>query len=289
MESDDDKPIKIDLRALVRERLGRASWLVPGFLMGKLERLVCQDRLNELLEHNFPRQGADFCEGVFADLDVKVEMTHADRLPSVGDRRVIIVSNHPLGGLDGMALISFFSRHYGGRVLFVVNDLLMAVKPLAPVFLPINKHGRQSRSSISAIDREMAGDDPIIIFPAGLVSRQKTRGGEISDLRWKKMFINKAIEFRRDIVPLYFDGTNSEHFYSFARRRKRSGLKFNLEMLLLPSEVFKAKGKTFRIVCGGTVPWTSFKGGRHAGDEAMEVKKIVYGLKLESKSEKKNE
>ncbi len=281
MSVSQDSPIKIDIRAVLNERLGAGARFVPGFLVRKLEKLICQDRLNALLEHNFPKTGADFCRGVFTDLDVKIEAVNADRLPPVENRRVIIVSNHPLGGLDGMALIDFFTRRYGGRVMFVVNDLLMAVKPLAPVFLPINKHGRQSRESLAAIDEVMRGDDPVIIFPAGLVSRKLTPIAEIADLEWKKMFVNRAVTFGRDVVPLYFEGENSERFYTTARRRASIGLKFNFEMALLPGEVFNAAGKTFRINCGNVIPWQSLRGGTEADAEANAIRHIVYDLKKE--------
>lgn len=281
MDQSETTPIKIDLKAVVRQRLGAMSRLVPPFLIRKLERLVCQDQLNELLERNFPSEGAEFCRRVLSDLDVKVEMVHSDRLPSPDNSRVIIVCNHPLGGLDGMALIDYFTRYFGRDVKFVVNDLLMAVKPLHPVFLPVNKHGSQSRSALTAIDMVLRTDDPVIIFPAGLCSRQLEAGGEIADLEWKKMFVNKAVAFGRDIVPIYFDGVNSERFYTFARRRESLGLKFNFEMALLPSEVFKAKGKTFAVNCGKQIPWQSLSAGVEAQSEAQAIRRIVYDLKRE--------
>ncbi len=275
------KAIRIDVKAVLKSRLGSVARFVPDYLVRKLENLICQDELNALLENNYPKEGAEFCRGVFDELGVTTELFNEDRLPDVSNRRVIIVSNHPLGGLDGMALIDYFTRRYGGRVMFVVNDLLMAVTPLAPVFLPINKHGRQHRSSLLAIDRVMAGDDPVIIFPAGLVSRQRESGGAIADLDWKKMFVNKAVAFHRDVVPVYFDGVNSGRFYNFARRREMLGLKFNFEMVLLPSEVFRSRGKTFRVNCGKVLPWQSFTGGNEAEGEAMAVRKMVYELKEE--------
>lgn len=274
--------IKIDLRTVVKERLGLVSKAIPSFMMRKFENLICQDRLNVLLENNYPKEGADFCRGVIDDLRVKLEVLNADRLPDKEKRRVVIVSNHPLGGLDGMMLIDYFTDYFGGKVMFVVNDLLMAVKPLAPVFLPINKHGRQSRESLTRIDAVMKGDDPVIIFPAGLVSRRKSSDAEVVDLQWKKMFINKAVTFNRDIVPIYFDGKNSDFFYSFAHNRERLGLKFNFEMTLLPSEVFKSEAKIFRINCGNIIPWQSLAGGEKAEDEAAAVRRIVtHDLKNE--------
>ncbi|MCH5220551.1 MAG: 1-acyl-sn-glycerol-3-phosphate acyltransferase [Muribaculaceae bacterium] len=278
MES--SEPLYIDLKSVVKSKLGSRSWLVPGFVVRKLEKTICADRLNWLLKHNHPKTGADFCRGVFDDLHVTIEASGVENLPDPSHRRVMIVSNHPLGGLDGMALIDFFSNYFGGTVYFIVNDLLMAVKPLNDVFVPINKHGSQSREASFRLESILNGDDPVIIFPAGLVSRLGD-DGVIKDLEWKKMFVNKAISTRRDIIPVHFSGHNSQFFYKFARRRKRLGIKFNFEMLYLPSEVFKSEGKTFRITCGKTIEWQSLKGGKEALETAAKIKDIVYGLQPE--------
>ena len=278
MES--SEPLYIDLKSVVKSKLGSRSWLVPGFVVRKLEKTICADRLNWLLKHNHPKTGADFCRGVFDDLHVTIEASGVENLPDPSHRRVMIVSNHPLGGLDGMALIDFFSNYFGGTVYFIVNDLLMAVKPLNDVFVPINKHGSQSREASFRLESILNGDDPVIIFPAGLVSRLGD-DGVIKDLEWKKMFVNKAISTRRDIIPVHFSGHNSQFFYKFARRRKRLGIKFNFEMLYLPSEVFKSEGKTFRITCGKTIDWQSLKGGKKALETAAKIKDIVYGLQPE--------
>lgn len=269
--------IQINLRQIVRERLGRYSRLVPGFILRRLEKTVCQDELNELLRNNFPRQGAEFCEGVLADLDVKLTVVGEDKLPSPAQRRVVIVSNHPLGGLDGMALIAWATRRYGGKVHFVVNDLLNAVAPLRSVFVPVNKHGSQSRESIRAVDEAFAGNDPVLVFPAGLCSRRGT-DGKIADLEWQKMFVNKAVEHRRDVVPLYFSGRNSDFFYNFAKIRKQLGLKFNIEMIYLPSEVFRARGSRFTLVCGDTIGWRELRSGKAAMEQAAEIRSLVYSL-----------
>ena len=271
------KVIQINLRQIVRERLGRYSRLVPGFVLRYLEKTVCQDRLNELLRNNFPREGAEFCEGVLADLDVGLTVVGEDKLPSPAQRRVVFVSNHPLGGLDGMALIAWATRRYGGKVHFVVNNLLDAVAPLRSVFVPVNKHGSQSRESIRAIDEAFAGEDPVLVFPAGLCSRRGSNG-EIADLEWQKMFVNKAVEHHRDVVPLYFSGRNSDFFYNFAKIRKQLGLKFNIEMIYLPSEIFRARGSRFILVCGDTIGWQELRSGKAAMEQAAEIRSLVYSL-----------
>ncbi|MCM1066329.1 MAG: 1-acyl-sn-glycerol-3-phosphate acyltransferase [Muribaculaceae bacterium] len=273
--SSSEQAIKIDIAKVLAERLGRRSRLVPRVLVRAVERLIHQDELNELLEKNFPLRGADFCEGVLRHLDVSLDVRGADKLPE--SPRCIIVSNHPLGGLDGITMIAWLSRHYGRPVHFVVNDLLMAVEPLGECFVPINKHGAQSRGSAAMIDAVLAGDDPVVIYPAGLVSRLGS-DGTIADLEWRKMVVNKAIESRRDIVPVHFGGSNSPSFYRWARRRKRLGLKFNFEMVLLPREMFRARGKTFTLTCGKPVRWQSLQGGRNAAAEAAALRSLVYSL-----------
>ncbi|MDE6158416.1 MAG: 1-acyl-sn-glycerol-3-phosphate acyltransferase [Muribaculaceae bacterium] len=270
-----DRPIQIDVGRVLADKLGSKARYVPGILVRALERLIHQDELNDLLVRNFPRRGADFCEGVLDTLGVSLEVKDASRLPE--SPRCIIASNHPLGGLDGMSMIAWLYRHYGRPVHFVVNDLLMAVDPLRDCFVPVNKHGAQSRGSARVIDEVLAGDDPVVIYPAGLVSRLGA-DGSIADLEWRKMVVNKAIESRRDIVPVYFDGQNSPSFYRWARRRTRLSIKFNFEMILLPRELFRARGKTFTLTCGEPVSWQTLRGGREAASEAARLRNIVYSL-----------
>lgn len=275
MEQNEAGPIRIDLCRVLQQRLGRWGSLVPGWLRRRAERLVCQDSLNELLEHNYPRRGADFCRGVLRDLDVSVELRGAERLPAPEHTRVLFVCNHPLGGLDGMALIACLSDWFGVQLQVVVNDLLTAVEPLRDCFVPVNKHGAQSRDAARTLEAVMASEAPVLMFPAGLCSR-KGDDGSIADLRWNKMFLRKATDYRRDVVPLFFDGANSESFYRAARRRVRMGLRFNFEMLLLPREVFASRGRHFSITCGRIIPWQKL--GRPSDAEAARIRQIVYNI-----------
>lgn len=272
-----DSLIQIDLQKVLDDKLGARARFVPSFLVRYLQNVIRQNELNALLRSNYPKRGAEFCEGVLADLDVDVSIVNPECLPGIDHRRIIIVSNHPLGGLDGMALIREFSRIYGNDLRFIVNDLLMAVRPLGDVFLPINKHGRQDRKAISDINAVMASDAPVMIFPAGLVSR-RGKGGGIRDLDWNKMFVNKAVEYKRDVLPVFFSGENSPAFYKFAQWRKRLGIKFNIEMVCLPGEIFKSRGKAFSIIVGPLIPWESLRTGSQSLVQAGEIKDIVYSL-----------
>lgn len=265
-------PIKIDLGAVLRER--KATRCVPGFVVSWLKRLIRQDELNAMLQAVYPARGAEFCHAVLDHLGVSVSVSHEERLPAAEQHRVIYVSNHPLGGLDGMALIDWVTRRHGIEPRFVVNDLLMAVEPLREVFLPINKHGGQSRDAIAAIDRALADDRPVIIFPAGLCSRR--RGGVVADLEWKKMFVLKARQTGRLILPLHFKGRNSSRFYRLANLRERVGIKLNVEMALLPGEIFKARGKAFDVVCGDPINAEALAGD--AQTVAARIRQYVLNL-----------
>lgn len=280
-----NEPIQIDLDAVVRTRLPRHYRYIPKFLIRRLAKMICQDEMNEMLRACNGMRDADFCRGVLDHLDISYSIEGEGR-PDPSNRRVIIASNHPLGGLDGMILIDYVSKVYGGTVKFIVNDLLMAIEPLKGVFLPINKHGRQSRESFRAIDEAMAGNDPIIIFPAGLCSR-KGKKGEIADLQWQKNFVSKAIAHRRDIIPILFSGQNSKFFYNFARLRTRVGLKFNIEMARLPKEVFRARSSSFTMTIGDPIAWQTLKGGADAQRQADEIRALVYSLRQNQESSRK--
>lgn len=269
-------PLEINVGEVLRQRIPRYWRFIPRRLVHWLERTVCQDELNRLLRDNFPRRDADFCRGVLDDLGVTVNFHNLDNLPPKELTRVLFVSNHPLGGLDGMALIDFVRTYYGVAPRFIVNDLLNAVEPLSDTFIPVNKHGAQSREAILRLDDAFASDAPLLMFPAGLVSRRGKKG-VVADLEWQKMFVAKARQSGRDIIPLHFYGENSSFFYKFAKFRRRIGLKFNIEMIYLPREVFRSKGKTFDVVVGKPIPHASLDDMSPAR-KAQQIRQMVYAL-----------
>lgn len=270
----DSGELKIDVEAVIKDRLPRYNRFIPRPLVRWVEKTICQEKMNDMLDYAAGKRGAEFCDAVLEKLLIKYTVHGRENLPE--DRRVVIVCNHPLGGLDGIAMIHFIASVYGEPIHFPVNDLLMAVKPLDGIFLPVNKHGAQSRSAGMAIDEAFRGPDPIIIFPAGLVSRKLKDG--IADLKWHKMFVNKCISSKRNIIPVYFSGHNSNFFYNFAKLRERAGIKFNIEMVYLPREVFRCQGASFDIFIGEQIDCTSLRGGTEATAQAQDIRSIVYSL-----------
>lgn len=273
-----DKPLEINLHTILRNRLPKkARRMVPGFLITGLEKLIHQDELNDMLRVTYPARGSEFARKILEYLDISVEVKGLENLDS--HERLMFASNHPLGGLDGIALIAVLGERFGDdNVRFLVNDMLMNVEPLSGVFLPVNKYGSQGRGAALAIREALASDMHILQFPAGLVSRLHP-DGSIADLDWQKSFVAKAIEFKRDVVPVKFEGINSMKFYRTARLRKKLGLKVNIEQALLPGEVCKSRGKKFRIIFGKPISWEKLKAREQTPLElAAALRKMVYTL-----------
>ena len=267
------QPMKIDVDKVLRERLPRHYRYLPRMVVRWLERVICQDRLNVILQEMAGKNSVDAATAALHEMDIKVEATGLEKLP---DGRFMFVSNHPLGGLDGLALISLLGNRYHHNIKFLVNDLLMAVEPLRGVFLPVNKYGKQSRSYATQIEEALKSDNQFITFPAGLCSRMQD-DGSIADLPWQKTAVVHATGYQRDIVPVFFDARNSKLFYRFAKWRKKLGIKFNIELILLPKEMLKQSGSTLRVIIGDPIPWATLDAS-HPKQEAARLRDIVYSM-----------
>ncbi|HCC51922.1 MAG TPA: glycerol acyltransferase [Porphyromonadaceae bacterium] len=266
----------IDVKQVLRSKLKDKADKIPGFVVNYLIRIIHQDEINEIIRKYQDLQGVEFMEALVKDyFKVRLHIKHEENLPP-GEGRYIFVANHPLGGFDGICLSYFIGKHYNSKIKYFVNDLLLAIPNLRSIFIPINKHGSQSKEAVRKMDEAYESDNQIITFPAGLCSRRHK--GVIRDLAWKKSFIQKAVEHKRDIVPIYFEGRNSNFFYRLANIRTFFNIKMNLEMLYLPDELFKQKNKSFGIHIGKPVSWQMFDSGKKAGEWAVRMKEEVYKL-----------
>ncbi len=267
----------IDVRQILRGKMGAKAKYVPGFIVKWLERILHQDEVNEFLWDNRDRTGVEWLESCLKYLDTTLDIVGEENLPDGDDGRLYtFVSNHPLGGQDGVALGAILGRHYGGNFRYLVNDLLMNLPGLAPLCIPINKTGRQSRNFPAMVEAGFRGDNHILMFPAGICSRRID--GTIHDLPWKKTFISKSVETHRDVVPIHFGGRNSDFFYNLADTCKRLGIKFNIAMLYLADEMYKNRHKTFRVAIGKPIPWQTFDKSKTPMEWAKYVQDIVYKL-----------
>lgn len=267
----------IDINDILKSKMGGKARFVPSPFIGWLKRVVHQDQVNEYLWQSRNLTGVDWLEECVRYLDMTLEIEGRENLPGKDDGRLYtFVSNHPLGGADGVALGAVIGRHYDGRFRYLVNDLLMNLPGLAPLCIPINKTGSQSRSFPAMVEAGFGGDNHILMFPAGLCSRRIN--GQIHDLPWKKTFIVKSVETRRDIVPIHFGGKNSDFFYRVADICKKLGVKFNVAMLFLVDEMYKNTHKTFRISIGKPIPWQTFDRSKTPVEWAKYVQDVVYTL-----------
>lgn len=236
---------KIDIRKAVKSKY--KGW-VPGCVLSWLERLVHEDELNEMMELQDEVDGVSMGHKIMNYLNVTCEIIGAERLPNL-DQRTLFVSNHPLGGVDGIIYCAMLGDIYKGRLKIPANDVLMAVYQFGDIFLPVNKYGKQARDSIRQINEALESNDQILTFASGMVSRLNKKG-EVRDLDWQPSFIRMAKQSNRIVVPLFFEGENSPRFYKWGRRRTKAGIKFPAELILLPDEMLRAKGKHFKIIVG---------------------------------------
>jgi putative hemolysin len=267
-----DEHVQIDLRRIIGSENPGLLRLLPDALIRILERLVHVRELNRGLRLIGDKEGVAFARGTIELLGARVETIGEQWI--AGTARPLIVANHPLGGLDGLALIDVVGRHFD-LVILPVNDLLMNIPHLRPVFVPINKHG-SNRQYQHEFNQAFERAEAVVHFPAGLCSRKK--GGRIRDLEWQKSFLSRARKNGRTVIPTYIDGANSSFFYNLARLRRWTGIPFNIEMIFLVDEMFKQKDKTIRITFGKPLPTSAVEEMDDPWKRALEIKRHVYRL-----------
>ena len=275
METDMKETIDID--KILVSKMGNKAKFVPRPFISWLKRIIHQDEVNKYLWESRHLSGTEWLEECVRYLDMTIELVGEENLPKKDDGRLYtFVSNHPLGGEDGVALGAIIGRHYDGKFRYLVNDLLMNLPGLAPVCIPINKTGNQSRNFPAMVEAGFKSNNHMLMFPAGICSRK--RGEEIRDIAWKKTFITKSVEYQRDVVPIHFGGQNSPFFYKLANFSDKYVKKVNLAMLFLVDEMYKNVHKTFRVAIGKPIPWQTFDKSKTATQWAQYVQDIVYEL-----------
>ena len=265
--------LKIDVEEVLYSKNQSLRKTIPRFIMNYLKRIVHQDEINEFLKEWGHLKDAGFIEAGLKYFKIKYTVYGSENIPPQG--RYIFASNHPLGGLDGLVFIYELSRYYRD-LKFPVNDILTNIRNMSGIFLPVNKHGAQGKEAARIIEEAYSSDSQILYFPAGLCSRKKK--GIIKDLQWHKSFISKAVQHKRDIIPAYFSGRNSNFFYNLSNIRSFLGIKANIEMLYLADEMFKQKDKEINLVFGTAIPWQTFNNSKKPVEWADWVKMKSYEL-----------
>ena len=263
----------IDIREVFKAKNPGLAKLIPGFVYNYITRIMHIRDVNEILAKYGDQNGIDFVHRVVEHFKVQEQVIGLENIPEQG--RFIFASNHPLGGFDGLLLMSNVNKILG-PVRFLVNDILMNIPQLESVFVPINKHGGHGRDVAKVVHEFYASDVQILIFPSGFASRKIN--GKITDLEWKKHFIQKSIQYQRDVIPVHVSGKNSNFFYNLANIRKFLGIKWNLEQFFLPDETFKHREQIFTISFGKPIPYTQFDKSKKHTEWAEFVRKKVYSM-----------
>ena len=266
-------PLQLDVEKILADKNPKIRRMLPGFVISYLKRIVHQDLINEILRNFSHLRGHAFNDAALGYMGISYRAHGVEKLPS--GRRNIFVSNHPLGGLDGMVFMSELSKHFPA-IKFPVNDILLYIENYSDIFLPVNKVGTFGREAARLIEEAYASDYQLLNFPAGICSRKIK--GVITDLKWQKSFIVKAVQHKRDIVPCYFAGRNSSFFYNLANLRQLLGIKMNIEMLYLADEMYKQKGKDIDVYFGEVIPWQTFDKSRSPQEWADMVREKTYSL-----------
>jgi len=265
---------KIDVGEIIRKKNPKLAKLMPGFLIAFMKRLIHQDEVNRIIFDYRDRYGLDFVRCILEDMKVTYEVDGLEQVPA--DGRYIFASNHPLGGFDGLVLMDAIGSSFP-EIRFIVNDILLNLKNFEPVFVPVNKHGRQTVEYARKIDETYSSEAAqILYFPAGLCSR-KTKG-KIADPKWNRSFVMKSVQYSRNIVPVHFDGCNSAFFYRLANLRKRLRIKANIEMLFLVDEFFKQKGQHLRLKFGTPISHATFDKSKSYEQWTEFVREKVYAM-----------
>lgn len=267
----------IDVDNVLKSKMGRKARLVPRFVVRWLKHIIHEDEVNQFLWEHRHQTGTEWLEECVKYLDMDITIIGEENLPPKDDGKLYtFVSNHPLGGEDGVALGAIIGRHYDGKFRYLVNDLLLNLPGLRPVSIGINKTGKQSRDFPRMVETGFQSDNHMLMFPAGLNSRKID--GRIHDLPWKKTFISKSVEYHRDVVPIFFSGRNSERFYRIAKWQKKLGLKVNIAMLFLVDEMYRNVHKKYTVKIGKPIPWQTFDKRKTPRQWATWVEDKVYEL-----------
>lgn len=272
-ETDIQAPL-IDVEKVMYEKNKSLYRILPRFFINYIRRVIHEKELNNYLLNDPTTKGFDFAEKIIDYFNVTYSVANEENIPKTGS--YIVVGNHPLGGFDGLIVTNLLHKHRND-ILVTSNDLLMNIPNLHELFIPINTVGTNTTDLARRIEVAFKQENVILFFPAGLCSRRIK--GEIVDLVWKKTFVTKAKAYQRDIIPIYFEGRNSNFFYNLSAIRKKLGIKLNIEMMYLVDELFKHKNKHFRLVVGKPISYKSLNPNKTDFELAQEIKKNVYALK----------
>lgn len=263
----------IEIRKLIASKNPTLLRWLPGFVLNYLERILHQEEINQFIIDHPTEKNEAFCAAVIRYFNIDIEIEGIENIPATGG--VTLAMNHPLGGMDAMALVTAL-QHHRTDLKFIVNDLLLSLEGLKGMFVGVNKHGKSREGTHQKIDELFASDHAVCIFPAGLVSRKQK--GLIRDLAWKKTFVMLSVRNNHPIVPIYIDGKLSNFFYRLSNIRKSLGIKANIEMLYLSDELFRQRHVKMKLRVGKPIYPDQLDDSKSHHEWAQWIREKVYEM-----------
>lgn len=235
-----------------------------GALGVALLRLAIHEReLNATVGSSAGMTPVEFADTALRALGVRLVIEGREHLRLA--RRPVVCANHPTGAIEGLALISALF-HTLGSCKVPTNDLLCLIAPLEPIIVPV-RHGALTRASAGRFARAYAGDEPLLLFPAGVTAR--LRAGRLRESPWRSSFVTRARESGRQLLPVAVSGRNSSLFYRIHSLRRLFGVRLNIEMALLVHEMYRRRGDTVTVRFLNPREPTADHPDRRAGDRVV--------------------
>lgn len=246
---------EINLKTLFETRYpgywNRQPLIIKKTILNLLGKILWLKEINVFISEHKEKQGIEFIDEIFEMLNFSFSITNRDikRIPAEG--RLLIVSNHPLGSLDGLALLKGISE-IRKDVKIVANDLLLNIDNLKNLFIPYDlESSKLQRENIESIGKALQKEEAIIIFPAAEVSRLQWL--TVTDSKWHKGAVYFSQKFETPVLPVFVNARNSIFFYLFSAINK------NFSTFLLPGEMFRKRNSTIQIHIGNPVPAKAFE------------------------------
>ena len=263
--------MRIDIDQVIKEKSPTLFKLLPSGLLKWLKRLLREREINEVLENSVGIEDVEFANLVLDKIGVNIKTTGLENIPKSGP--CIVAANHPLGGVDGMALLREVAT-IRPDIRFVVNDILLKIPNFKTVFVGVNKLGSTARKQLLKIEEIYKSDMCILVFPAGFCSRKID--GIIQDVEWNPSFAKKSKKYNIPVIPTSVKAYNTKRFYNINVWRRRFGIKTNLELLTLPDEMFKQKGKSIEFTIHPAISAHELTKTGNAKDWSNRIREIVY-------------
>lgn len=227
-----------------------------GTFLGKLLiKYLCVEKINELHGDHSDLRGADFTSAILEDERVNIRYTihNEEILNHLPEGAFIVISNHPVGSIDGVIMIDIFARRRSDFKV-MVNGVLTKIGALDENFIPVKPDSERQGANLKNVNgirssfERLRGGHPMGFFPSGAISSYNPVKGIICDIPWSHNVIRLIRKAKVPVYPVFFDFYNSKFFYWLSK------INWKVRMLRIPAEVFNKRGKVLNVYVREPIP-----------------------------------